>query len=168
MKLPTMCIIFNKDMADKLSCGIKCAFSAHASMWLFEKTLTMSLMEHPNLVGSLSIDLQYSSMEIPNTKLYHKEFQDWYGTDYRKFIITSDKQVEELFEMFKREGVPVYMQKTSHDITIKLCERCERNECGCNYTNDINKIIKSGTSICVSVFLWKDTHKQLVKDMELM
>lgn len=169
MKLPTMVIIFNKDMADKLSCGIKCAFSAHASMNLCSdiKAISKNVI---NDFGESIINMQ--------TNEYNRMlscFYNWDCSDYRKLVMTCNKKVEELFELFKKTEVPVYMQKTSHNIKKVIGQHnieSNNNKACCEAGNGISiqeyNIIKSGTPICVSVFLWRNTHKELLKGMELM
>lgn len=146
MKLPCMVICFNKEMSNKLSTGIKCAFSAHASMQ-FE---AMSNLEN-----------KYGEFFPPNSQSWSNDYFKWRNADYRKLVMTSDKSIDELFDEFKKAEVPVYMQKTSHDIKKDISQT--------GYVSvDYYKPYKSGTPICISVFLWKDEHKKLLDGMELM
>lgn len=186
MKLPCMVIIFNKEMSDKLPVGIKCAFAAHAAMWMCNYT-------HAN-----------ASIEFYKSKNEHGEFGGiigypdddfikWLDSDYRKLVMvklpeqlqhpnrsgdssvtspdTIEDLIEDLFEKFKKAEVPVYMQKTSHDIRT-VGGNCKHNNpddvsvgCACLHPDEI---FKSGTPITLAVFLWKDEHKKLLEGMELL
>lgn len=153
MKLPAMVIIFNKEMADDLSDGLKCAFAAHGAMWLNR------CLDCPNSEYSKNM----YSKEYNIKRLW--EFIDWLKSDYRKLVMTSPDTIDNLFEKFKSSGVPVYLQKTSHDIKLGYEEYYDEKK-GIN--EEYEKIIKKDSSICISVFIWKDEHKKLLDGCELL
>ena len=157
MKLPAMVIIFNKEMADKLPCGIKCTFSAHAA-FCFDA-------HHSLLYGSPAFWMNKYG-EFADKGHWNGQYWDWKREDYRKLVMTSPDTIEDLFEKFKKAEVPVYMQKTSHDISNPHEHGLG---CRCLVTHEhVPFEVKSGTPICLSVLLWREEHKQLLEGMELM
>ena len=168
-----MIIIFNREMADKLPCGIKVAFGAHAAMWFVKLIESRNGQLYSNDYGDgkdMDFDMKYDH-ERYSKKFYIKDFDVWLKGDYRKLVMTSPETIEVLFEKFKKAEVPVYMQKTSHDIKIETIYRNKNCECGhscsCGLPNEFITI-KSGTPICLSVFLWKEEHKKLLEGCELL
>jgi hypothetical protein len=159
MKLPTMVIIFNRKMADKLPKGIVATFTGHATMWLDWFNTGHKGFIKPQGMNNYGL-FESGCVDSSN------EWKLWKWSDYRKLVMTSPETIEQLFEKFKKAEVPVYIQMTSHDINGVIYVR--RNSVDCCSADAINYKYSTAEPICLAVFLWKGEHKKLLEGMELM